>query len=237
MKDFWSMYQSEIVSAIISFLVALFTSLFVHLLSNFKLRYSEKLKIASELSRMKFEGITKIREEINILSQYEDLSITESKNHIVNEKIYTPACCYSYEKLLKIASILNDLHGKYGHCLRHKSVIYLIYIKSFFQDYALKCMELRIPNEDLRFISIPLYGGIHKWYKKFDKELINSLNSVSMKYFAHSGFQYSLLLKVYGWYFNRNAPYRYMNDKNNGLKAQWISLRSSYNNHSNTELF
>ena len=60
MKDFFITYQDKIITAIISFIVALFTTLMTHFLGNFKLRYTEKLKIVSELSKRKYEGITKI---------------------------------------------------------------------------------------------------------------------------------------------------------------------------------
>ena len=55
MKDLFVTYQSEIVTAAISFAVALITTLLTHLLGNFKLRYTEKLKIASELSKRKYK--------------------------------------------------------------------------------------------------------------------------------------------------------------------------------------
>lgn len=221
MKDFFITYQSEIVTAVISFVVALLTTLLTHLLGNFKLRYTEKLKITSELSKRKYEGITKIREEIRILSQYENLCVTEDEDSLIPEnigkKVYTPACCYSYEALMKIASKLNDLHGEFGCCLRHTSVIYLVYIKNFLMDYALKCSRAGIPNEELRWASVPLYKGIHKWYKLFDKELICSMNRPSMKYFAHSGIRYEILLKLYGLYFKRTAPYKYLNEETSML--------------------
>ncbi len=221
MKDFFITYQSEIIAAIISFIVALFTTLFTHFLSNSKLRYKEKLKITSELSKRKYEGITKIRKEINILSQYENLCITEDEDTLLPEnigkKIYTPACCYTYDKLMEISNILNDLHGEFGYCLRHKSVIYLVYIKTFLMDYALKCSQAGVTNEELRWISVPLYSGIHKWYKCFDKELICSMNRPSTKYFAHSGLWYGFLLKIYGLYFTQTEPYKYMNNEKSTL--------------------
>lgn len=221
MKVLFITYQSEIVTATISFFVALSTTLLTHFLGNFKLRYTEKLKITSELSKRKYEGITKIREEIRILSQYEDLCITEDEDSLIPEnigkKVYTPACCYSYEVLMEISSVLNDLHGEFGYCLRHKSVIYLVYIKNFLMDYAIKCSRAGLPDEELRWASVPLYEGIHKWYKKFDKELICSMNRPSMKYFAHSGVKYNFLLKIYGLYFKRTEPYKYMNDEKSVL--------------------
>lgn len=221
MKVLFITYQSEIVTATISFFVALSTTLLTHFLGNFKLRYTEKLKITSELSKRKYEGITKIREEIRILSQYEDLCITEDEDSLIPEnigkKVYTPACCYSYEVLMEISSVLNDLHGEFGYCLRHKSVIYLVYIKNFLMDYAIKCNRAGLPDEELRWASVPLYEGIHKWYKKFDKELICSMNRPSMKYFAHSGVKYNFLLKIYGLYFKRTEPYKYMNDEKSVL--------------------
>lgn len=221
MKDFFATYQSEIVTAAISFVVALFTTLLTHCLGNFKLRYTEKLKIISELSKRKYEGIAEIRKEINILSQYENLCITEDEDSLIPEnigkKVYTPACCYSFEALMQISSILNDLHGEFGHCLRHTSVIYLVYIKNFLMDYALKCSKAGFPDEELRWASVPLYEGIHKWYKKFDKELICSMNRPSMKYFAHSGLKYNFLLKIYGLYFKRTEPYKYLNDEKSVL--------------------
>lgn len=135
MKDFLITYQSEIVTAIISFVISLFTILLTHFLSNFKLRYTEKLKITSELSKSKYEGITNLRKEINILSQYENLCITEDKDSLISEnvdkKIYTPSCCYSYEALSKISNILNNLHKEFGYCLRNTSVIYLVYISIY----------------------------------------------------------------------------------------------------------
>lgn len=217
MKVFYITYQNEIVTAIISFVVALFTTLLTHFLGNFKLRYTEKLKITSELSKQKYEGITKIRKEIEILAHYENLSITEDEDSLIPEnigkKIYTPACCYSYEALMEITSTLNYLHGEYGHCLRHTSVIYLVYIRSFLLDYSLKCSRAGLPDEELRWASVPLYQGIHKWYKMFEKELICSMNRPSMKYFAHSGWKYDLLLEIYGFYFKRTGPYKYLNDK------------------------
>ena len=127
MENFFNTYQTEIVAAIISFIVALLTTLLTHFLGNFKLRYTEKLKIASELSKIKYEGITKIRKEITILSSYQNLSITENQNLSVTEligtKICTPSCCYTYEALIGISKTLNELCGKYGSCLNHTSEI------------------------------------------------------------------------------------------------------------------
>ena len=169
-----------------------------------------------------------MREEISILSQYENLCVTEEQESLIPEnigkKVYTPACCYSYETLMKIANILNDLHGEFGCCLRHTSVIYLVYIRNFLMDYALKCNRAGLPDEELRWASVPLYKGIHKWYKKFDKELIRSMNRPSMKYFAHSGVKYNFLLKIYGLYFERTEPYKYMNDEESVLN-QMINNR------------
>lgn len=87
MKDFLITYQSEIVAAIISFVVSLFTALLTHFLGNFKLLYTEKLKITSELSKSKYEGITKLRKEINILSQYENLCITKDEDSLIPENV------------------------------------------------------------------------------------------------------------------------------------------------------
>lgn len=47
------------------------------------------------------------------------------------------------------------------------------------------------------------------------------MNKPSMKYFAHTGLRYMLLLKVYGFYFNHTKPYKHMyriNDKKDTLK-------------------
>lgn len=221
MWDFFVVYKNEIMTAIISFVVAILTSLLTHFLGNFKLLYTEKLKIASDLSKIKYEGITKLREEIDILSHYENLCVTEDEDILIPEniggKVYTPACCYSYKSLTEVADVLNELHGKYGHCLRHTSVIYLVYIKNFLVDYAVKCGRAGVPDEELRWISVPLYKGIHKWYKEFDRELIHSMNKPSFKYFAHTGLKYNFLLKVYGLYFNKTEPYKYINDENSIL--------------------
>lgn len=220
MKDFFITYQSKVVTAAISFSVALFTTLLTHFLGNFKLRYKEKIRITSELSKRKYEGIEKIRKEIGILMQYENLSITDKKLLIpenVGKNIYTPSCCYSYEDLVKIANILNSLYGEFGYCLRHTSVIYLVYIRNFLVEYCEKCKNAGVSDEELRWVSVPLYEGIHKWYKSFDKELVCSMNRPSLKYFAHSGLKYNFLLKIYGLYFRTTAPYKYMNDENSML--------------------
>lgn len=224
MKDFFTTYQSEIIAAIISFVVALFTSLLTHFLGYFKLRYTEKLKITSELSKKKYEGITKIREEISVLSQYENLCITEAEDSLIPEligqKVYSPACCYSYETLLDIAHTLNDLYGKYGCYLRHSSILHLTYIKNFLLEYALACKRHRLSDEELRWASVPLYRGIRKWYQNFDKELICSMNKPSMKYFAHSGLIYNFLLKLYGLHFKQTKPYRYLSNKKSLLNQK-----------------
>ena len=86
MKEFFVTYQSQLIAAIISFVVALLTSLLSHFLGNFKLRYTEKLKITSNLSKMKYEGIEKIRKEIRVLLQYEDLVITDESS-LISEKM------------------------------------------------------------------------------------------------------------------------------------------------------
>ena len=39
----------------------------------------------------------------------------------------------------------------------------------------------------------------------------------SAKYFAHTGLKYNFLLKVYGLYFNKTEPYKYINDENSIL--------------------
>lgn len=228
MKDFFITYQNEFVTAMISFVVALCTTLLTHLLGKFKLRYIEKLKITSELSKRKYVGITKMRKEIRILGQYENLCITEDQDSLIPEnignKVYTPTCCYSYNALFKVSGVLNDLYGEFGYCLRHTSVIYLVYIRNFLIDYALKCRKAGFSDEELRRISVPLYGEIHKWYKLFDKELIYSMNRPSLKYFAHSGLKYNFLLSIYGFYFRRTGPYKYMNDEKSKLN-QMINNR------------
>ena len=43
------------------------------------------------------------------------------------------------------------------------------------------------------------------------------MNKPSLKYFAHTGLQYNFLLKVYGLYFNKTEPYKYINDENSIL--------------------
>ena len=231
MKDFLTTYQGEIITASISFIVALFTTLLTHFMGNFKLRYTEKLKITSELSKRKYEGITKIREGIRVLLEYEDLTITEKDNFSIIEnsrKIYTPACCYSYKDLFNVGKILNNLYREYSDCLRDTSVIYLVYIRNFLLDYGLKCRESRFSDEELRKISVPLYNGMVKWYKKFDKELIRSMNKPSMKYFSHSGLKYNFLLKIYGFYFEKlTTPYKYMNDKNSLLNKTIIERETN----------
>lgn len=228
MKDFFIAYQSEFVTAVISFVVALCTTLLTHFLGNFKLRYTEKLKITSELSKRKYDGITKIREEISILGQYEDLCITEDQDSLISEnignKVCTPACCYSYDELFKISEVLNGLYGEFGYCLRHTSVIYLLYIRNFLMDYALKCKRAGISDEELRWISVPLYKGIRKWYELFNKELICSMNRPSMKYFVHSGLKYNFLFSIYGLYFKRTEPYKYMSEEKSQLN-QMINNR------------
>lgn len=223
MKDFLIANKDEIITVGISFVVALLTTLLTHFLGNFKLRYAEKLKIIAELSKRKYEGITKIREEICILSQYENLCITEDEDSLIpkniGKKVCTPACCYSYEALIEASCALNKLYMEYGCCLRHTSVIYLAYIRNFLLDYALKCRSASLSDDELRWASVPLYKGIHKWYKRFDKELIHSMNKPSMRYFAHSGVKYNFLLKIYGLYFKRTKPYKHMNDEKSVLNT------------------
>lgn len=220
MKEFFVTYQSQLIAAIISFVVALLTSLLSHFLGNFKLRYTEKLKITSNLSKMKYEGIEKIRKEIRVLLQYEDLGITDESSLIsenVSKKNYTPSCCYSYEELNSILIILNDLYGEYGHCLSHTTVIYLVCFRNLLMEYNLKCRRAGFTDQELRWVSVPLYEEIQSWYKKIDKELISSMNKPSMRYFAHSGLKYSILLKIYGIRFEKSFLYKYINDKNSFL--------------------
>ena len=221
MKDFFVEYDVEITSAIVSLVVTIITLLVTHLLGNLKLVYAEKAKIIGELSKAKYEGVNEIREKIKILSQYENLSITENPEDLIPEniggKVYTPSCCYDYATLIDFASTLNDLHGIYGHCLSHRSVIYLVYIRAFLMDYLQKCSLVGFSNQMLRWVSVPLYSGMHKWYKRFDRELIRSMNRVSRKYYSHSGMVYNVLLKLYGIYFNHTKPYKYMNDDDSEL--------------------
>ena len=221
MEEFINKYSVAIISALVSLFVTIFTTVLTHILGKSKLRYKEKVKIIGKLSIKKYEGITKLRSEIGILAQYEDLCITENIETLIPENIgsknYTPSCCYTYETLFKITSTLNDLYLEYGHCLRHTSVIYLIYISNFLLDYGLKCQRASFPEDMLRWISVPLYPEILKWYKMFDKELIHSMNKPSTKYYAHSGLQYNFLLKLYGCYFKKSKPYKFLNNKNSLL--------------------
>lgn len=222
MKELLVTYQNEIIVATISFVVALFTSLLTHLLGFSKLRYTEKMKIVSELSKKKYEAISKIRDEILILAQQEDLSVTENKDSLIDQfkenSVYTPACCYSYETLSGLALSLNTLYTKYGCCLRHKTVVLLIYIRNFLWEYTLEYQRYGLSDEVLRWASVPLYEGLMKWYKIFDRELICSMNRPSMKYYAHSGLRYFFLLKIYGIYFTQTKPYKYLRKKDSLYK-------------------
>lgn len=218
LQEFITTYNVQIISAITSIIVTLLSLLVTYLLGISKLRYSEKVKIVGELSKKKFEGIKEIRSEITILQTYEDLGITEDEEDLIPEnrgkKIYTPVCCYSYDNLSDFSSKLNDFHGKYGCYLRDSSVIYLVYIKNFLRDYMMACKRNGLTEKELRWVSVPLYNSFHKWFKIFDKNLIRSLNKPNMKYYAHSGVKYNLLLKLYGIYFSRSFPHKYLNDPN-----------------------
>ena len=221
MKNLLETYDTEIIAVVVSSITTIIITFLSHLLNNSKLRYEQRVKITGELAQKKYEGITKIRNEIIILSKYEDLCITEDQEKLIPENIglkrFSPACCYTYEALFDTASKLNALHGEYGHYLRHTTVVHLIYIRNFLMDYGMKCKRADISEEELRWASIPIYLGLHKWYKKFDKELIKSINKPSTKHYAHSGFRYNLLLLLYGRYFKKTEPYTYMNDENSLL--------------------
>lgn len=219
MKQFFITYQNEICTTVISIVVSIITTLLTHFLGKNTLRYKEKIKIASKLSETKYEGIKEIREKVRILIEYEDLSVTEDSDLILPDNkgkiIQSPACCYSFERLSQLSFDINDLYGEYGHCLRHTAVIYLIHLNNFIFEYVKKCKKAELTDEDLRVISQPLYNGLNKWYKRIDKELINSLNKPSMKYYSHSGVRYQLLLWIYGVYFRKTEPYKYiLGDKN-----------------------
>lgn len=228
MFDFLLTYKIEISAAIISLIVTICTLIITHFLDYQKMIFAEKAKIVGELSKQKYEGIAKIRTEIEILSRYENLSLTEERDSLIPEnvgkKIYTPAACFDYKSLSNISCKLNDLHSEYGHCLRHRSVIYLIYIRNFFFDYTVKWLETGYLDEELRWASVPIYNSIHHWYKIFDKELISSMNRVSTKYYAHSGIVYNFLLYFYGLYFKSSFPYKYLNDESSILN-QMINQR------------
>jgi len=84
-------------------------------------------------------------------------------------------------------------------------------------DYGIKCKRANLSEEELRWVSIPIYTGIKNWHKKFDKELIHSINKPSTKYYAHSGLKYTILLKVYGFLFKKTKPYKYINDSSSLL--------------------
>ena len=217
MKNLLETYDVQIIAVVVSSITTIIITFLSHSLNNLKLRYEQKVKIVGNLAQEKYEGITKIREEIHILSQYEDLCITEKPEDLIPENIgkkrYTPSCCYDYDSLFDTASKLNTLYGEYGHYLRHTTVIYLIYIRNFLMDYGIKCKRAKLSEEELRWASVPIYAGIKKWHKKFDKELINSINKPSTKYYAHSGLKYTILLKVYGFIFKKTEPYTYMNNK------------------------
>ena len=91
-------------------------------------------------------------------------------------------------------------------------------------DYGLKCKRNGLSDEELRWVSVPLYAELKKWYKKLDKELILTMNKPNMKYFSHSGLKYIFLLKVYGIYFNHTKLYKYMSAENSILN-QFIHNR------------
>lgn len=228
LKQFYNTYNVQVVSAVVSLIVTIITTVFVHLLDYSKLVSAEKAKIVGALSQKKYEGIEKIKNAIEILSQYEDLVLTEGEDNLIPEfigkTVQTPACCYDFECLVQIAKTLNDIHMEYGHCLRHRCVVYLIYIKKFLYDYVKKCKNMGIPDEELRWISMPLYSGIHKWYKMFNKELILSMNKPTTKYYAHEGIVYKVLLKVYGWHFKLSEPYRYLNEESSKFNL-WLKQR------------
>lgn len=230
LKRFYEGYNVEIVSAIVSLTVTIITTVFVHMLEYSKLISAEKAKIVGELSQKKYEGIEEIRKTIEVLAGYEDLVVTDEDNLIPELRgkiVQTPACCYDYNTLLEVANSLNAIHGEYGHCLGHRCVIYLVYIKNFFYCYAKKCRNADISDDELRWISVPMYKKIHKWYKMFVNELIHSLNKPTTKYYSHTGVIYNVLLKVYGWYFKASEPYKYLNDESSKLN-RWIKNREEY---------
>lgn len=235
MENFFTTYSVQIVSATVSLIVTIITTLLTHFLGNSKLLYAEKVKIVGELSKQKYDGIIELRKKIEVLSQYEDLALTEGKDNLIpeikNARLYTPSSCYSFKAMSDFAMQLNDLYRQYGHCLRHTCVIHLIYIRNFFMEYSKFCKDYGISDEELRFISVPLYNGIHEWAKKFDHELIHSMNKPSTKYYSHSGFLYSLLIKIYGYIYKKSQPYMLVFNNNgiiNTMFAQKENIKKEY---------
>ena len=205
MKEFLSNYNIEItatiVSALVSLIITIVSKVFTHLLGNQKLIFKEKAKIIGDLSKKKYEAIEKINEAIEALAQYEDLSITESKEGWIEEFLdnsyYTPAICYSLKDIADFASKLNEIHKDFGNCLTHRLAIKILLIRNFLMKYRAFCIENDLSDEEIRWLSVALHSEILKWYKHIKKDLIKNLNKPSTKYYYHSGFIYSIKLNCY----------------------------------------
>lgn len=225
MSSIWQEYNIQIVSGIISFVVATLTTFITYFMGKFRLRSAERVKLVSALTNEKLQAIDDIRKKIIVLKEYEDLSITENDRelyafiHNNNFDSYSPSCCYSYKRLHKFSSDLNDLHASYGHCLRHSCVINLVYIRNILSDYEWKCGSSGLVDEELRFVSIPLYPELKKWHAILEKDLIRSLNRPTFKYYIHSGLVYKIMLKVYGIFYYKSETVKYMNDRNSTLNV------------------
>lgn len=222
MQSIFVTYKIEIVAAIVSLIVTIVTTFLTHFLNYPKLVFAEKAKIVGELSKKKYEGILKIREAIEPLSLYEDLCVTEPEDSIIlplkGKTMQTPFVCYDYKRLTETACDLNDLHKEYGHCLQSIPVMYLIFIRNFLFDYAKLCHNLGIDDEEMRWVSVPIYSGIHIWYKNFHKALVKSMNRPSTKYYSHSGLIYNIILKVYKYKYIHSKMYKCVYGKKSFFK-------------------
>lgn len=237
MSNIWHDYNIQIVSGIISFIVATLTTFITYFMGKFRLRSAERVKLVSALTNEKLQAIDDIRKKIIVLKEYEDLSITENDGelyafiHNNNFDSYTPSCCYTYKKLHEFSSDLNNLHASYGHCLGHSCVINLVYVRNILSDYEWKCARSGLADEELRFVSIPLYTEFKKWHAVLERDLIRSLNRPTFKYYIHSGLIYKCMLKAYGVFYNNSKVVKYMDEKNSPLNKV-----IDYKNHLKKEM-
>lgn len=184
-----------ILSVMVPIVVTLITARF----ELFKQSSIERGKLRGKNGKSKYDELNRLREIIQELDIYEDLSVTEPREDLIEENrsnsVLTPAICYTYKNMVEYNQKLNNAMGKNAAYINDKIYIKIVLLRNFLFEYARVCRDNSLDDKMIRWISTPLQKSFSDFGRKIQLLLINEINKTNLSLYSHQGKFYRHKLK------------------------------------------
>lgn len=191
---------------VISVVTSLVTALFLSVSKLIEIAFTEKRRIAAELSRERIKAMRMIKRSLEKSVEIEDISTLkpiEMDSLGLSLKNPTIALLCGSVGLRELSdelySVLEDCQGSLG--IRSRAALVKLHQFQFRLMGLYK--ELGLPDHEFAVYVLPVAEPLKRYIKKIDKLLVRDVNKTKLKYESDSGVRWFFWIRVYSFQCSR----------------------------------